>query len=81
MTNTVKTGIISALIRQKSEIFASFPQGKPFAPLCGARRPQGRRIMNRVNNNLLLQKVRKNAQKMYKILLQNKQKGAIIPVI
>jgi hypothetical protein len=29
---------ISTLISQKSEIFASFPQGKPFAPLCGARR-------------------------------------------
>jgi hypothetical protein len=52
MTNTVKTGRISALISQKSEIFASFPQGKPFAPHCGARRPQGRRIMNRVNSNL-----------------------------
>jgi hypothetical protein len=56
MTNTVKTGRISALISQKSEIFASFPQGKPFAPLCGARWPQGRRIMNRVNNNLSQQK-------------------------
>ena len=29
---------ISTLISQKSKIFASFPQGKPFAPLCGARR-------------------------------------------